>query len=174
MYFLSSKKFFCTYWFDTNSKVSFMHFFGKLGYKTHVFPFFYYFPFISNKHMFLLSPSKKYTKTLTSKFSNTFFGVSSGYFRYMELKGIGFKVLYSHATHCLFFFLGYNHIISFSLPISVQVKVRKQYILLFSYENSFLSYTCSNIKALRYPDPYRGKGILFRDEILKIKPGKQR
>ncbi len=174
MYFLSSKKFFCTYWFNVDSKFTFFNFFGKLGHKFNAFNFYYYFPFFFRNNVYFFSSSKKYTNTLRTTFSNVYFGVTSGYFRYVELKGVGFKVLYSPTTHSLFFFLGYNHIVSFYLPISVQVKVRKQYILLFSYDNSTLSYICSQIKSLRFPDPYRGKGVLFRDEVLKFKPGKQR
>lgn len=174
MYFLSSKKFFCTFWLNAENKSSFFNFFGKLGHKFITFPFYYYFPFYRNGNIFFFSSSKKYTNTITSVFSNIYFGLTSGYFRYIELKGVGFKVLYSASTHSLFFFLGYNHVISFYLPISVQVKVRKQYILLFSYDKSILSYVCSQIKSLRFPDPYRGKGVLFRDEIIKFKPGKQR
>lgn len=174
MYFLPSKKFFCTFWFDLNSRSTFFNFIGKLGRRAVIFPFFYYFPFFYRGDIFFLSPHKKYTKTVYGLFSSTFFGVTSGYFRYMELKGVGFRVLYSPSMHCLFFFLGYNHVTSFYLPISVQIKVRKQYILFFSYDKSVLSYVCSQVKYLRFPDPYRGKGILFRDEILKFKPGKQR
>lgn len=157
-------------------KSNFMKISGALGSKFFRLKFFYYFPFFSNNNsvLFFLSPYKKYVSTLRSSLSTSFFGVNSGYFRYLELKGIGFKVLYSQPKHCLFFFLGYNHVTSFYLPISVQVKVRKQFVLLFSYDNSVLSQVCSQIKLLRSPDPYRGKGITFKDEIINFKPGKQR
>lgn len=174
MYFLSSRKFFCTFWLDANCKSSFFNFFGKLGHKLVVFSFHHYFPFYYKNNIFFFSPSRNYTNTIRSVFSNVYSGLTSGYFRYIELKGVGFRVLYSPYTHSLFFFLGYNHVISYYLPISVQIKVRKQYILLFSYDKSVLSYICSQIKSLRFPDPYRGKGVLFRDEVLKFKPGKQR
>lgn len=176
MYFISSNKFFFKYWFDTTSRATSIKISGKFGNKFFNFKFYYYYPFFSkcNKVIYFFSPHKKYISTFNSFFSNSFFGVNSGYFKYLELKGVGFKVLYSLSKHCLFFFLGYNHVTAFYLPFSVQAKVRKQFILVFSYDNATLSHVCSQIKLLRLPDPYRGKGIIFKDELLKFKPGKQR
>lgn len=181
MYFITTKKFFFIYWFNSSSKLNIMNFVGKLGINNYKFSFNYYVPYffyIKNsffkKEFYFLTFSKKFIGSFFTNISNLVEGVTSGYFRYLELKGVGFKVLYSQATHSLFFFLGYNHIVSYKLSYSIQVKIRKQYILLFSYNKSLLSYVSYQIKSLRFPDVYRGKGILFKEEILKLKPGKQR
>lgn len=182
MYFISRKKFLFYYWFNPSSKISFFSFVGKIGRANFKFSFNYYFPYIFaynnnsfiKKDYYFLTYSKKFIKSFFSLFKNSITGISSGFFRYIDLKGVGFRVLYSSDFHSLYFFLGYNNVTSYKLPNSVRVKIRKQQILLFSYDNCRLSYVCYEIKSLRFPDPYRGKGILFREEHLVFKPGKQR
>jgi ribosomal protein L6P/L9E len=182
MYFISRKKFIFCFWFNTYYKKSFVNFIGKIGLINFKISFNYYLPyfFVNNNNLplrrdyYFITYSKKFIRSFFSFFKNSILGVSSGYFRYIDLKGVGFKVLYSSDFHSLYFFLGYNNITSYKLPSSVRVKIRKQQILLFSYDNSILSYVCYEIKSLRFPDPYRGKGVLFREEILTFKPGKQR
>lgn len=180
MYFLKSKKFFCTYWFNNLSRQLYFDFVGPLGFRRRKYSYFYYFPFFNttnssySSRFFFFVSEKKYVGTFFSTVSESIFDISSGYFRYIELKGVGFRVLYSSMLNTLYFFLGYNHVTAFKVPLGVNIKVRKQYVLLFSYDKVLLSSTCYMIKSLRFPDPYRGKGVLYKDEILKFKPGKQR
>lgn len=97
-----------------------------------------------------------------------------GYYSILHVKGIGFKVFYFARLHSLYFSLGYNHIVKYRLPLDINVKVRKQYLLFFSYNRSLLGSSVYQIQHLRFPDPYRGKGIRFRFQIMVFKPGKQR
>jgi|UPI00068A7296 hypothetical protein len=99
---------------------------------------------------------------------------SFGYYSVLHVKGIGFKVFYYAKEHSLYFVLGYNHMVKFKLPQSVFVKVRKQYVIFFSADKNLLGSSLYYIIHLRYPDPYRGKGIRYRFQIIKFKPGKQR
>jgi ribosomal protein L6P/L9E len=98
----------------------------------------------------------------------------SGYYSVLHVNGIGFKIFYFGRQHSLYFSLGYNHIVKFKLPKELTVKVRKQYLLLFSYNKSSLGTSVYQIQHLRFPDPYRGKGIRFRFQIITFKLGKQR
>jgi ribosomal protein L6P/L9E len=95
------------------------------------------------------------------------------YFQILHVKGIGFKVYYYWKTKSLYFNLGYNHICKYCLEYIAEVKVRKQYLILFTKIISLIFYV-NEIKNLRFPDPYRGKGIRFRFQEIKFKPGKQR
>ena len=95
------------------------------------------------------------------------------FFQILHVKGIGFKVYYYWNTKSLYFNLGYNHICKYCLENIAEVKVRKQYLLLFTKIISLIFYV-NEIKNLRFPDPYRGKGIRFRFQEMKFKPGKQR
>lgn len=124
-------------------------------------------------------------------FSNSFFvsrsslGSSLSFFRdkfrsrygnycVLHVKGIGFKVFYFSRYHSLYFLLGYNHLVKFRLPDTIFAKVRKQYVLLFSDSKVDLGRVTYSIRHLRFPDPYRGKGIRYRFQLIKFKPGKQR
>jgi len=95
------------------------------------------------------------------------------FYQILHVKGIGFKVYYHSREHSLYFNVGYNHLCKFSMVLSWGVKVRKQYILIFKKGFSLIS-LAKEIIRLRKPDPYRGKGIRFRFQELKFKPGKQR
>jgi ribosomal protein L6P/L9E len=95
------------------------------------------------------------------------------FFQILHVKGIGFKVYYYKKTTSLYFNLGYNHICKYCLAGFAAVKVRKQYLLIFTTIRSIMFYI-NEIKNLRFPDPYRGKGIRFRFQEMKFKPGKQR
>lgn len=97
-----------------------------------------------------------------------------GYYSVLHVKGIGFKVFYFSRLHTLYFSLGYNHIVKYKLSKNIFVKVRKQYLLFFSCDKCSLGNSIYQIRHLRFPDPYRGKGIRFRFQIMNFKPGKQR
>jgi len=97
-----------------------------------------------------------------------------GFYTILHVKGIGFKVFYFARLHSLYFSLGYNHVVKYKLPREVVVKVRKQYLLFFSCNKYSLGNSIYQIQHLRFPDPYRGKGIRFRFQVIVFKPGKQR
>jgi large subunit ribosomal protein L6 len=95
-------------------------------------------------------------------------------FQILHVKGIGFKVYYYRKQHSLYFNLGYNHLCKYKLDRLTYVKVRKQYTLVYSRIFSKFNLSVYEIRHLRYPDPYRGKGIRFRFQHIIFKPGKQR
>lgn len=109
----------------------------------------------------------KYLTTLTCVYDNIFYQI-------LHVKGIGFKVYMYIRERSLYFLLGYNHICKYRLPQSIFTKVRKNHLLMYSTINASLNSVIYQIKHLRYPDPYRGKGIRYRFQIMKFKPGKQR
>jgi hypothetical protein len=101
-------------------------------------------------------------------------GLRGGYFCVLHVKGIGFKVFLSVIQRALYFFLGYNHLTKFKVPATVTAKPLKNHILLFTFRNDFFGSTVYHVRRLRFPDPYRGKGIRYRYQIMRFKPGKQR
>ncbi len=118
-------------------------------------------------------PLKKNLGSVVSCYKSLFKS-QLGHYSILHVKGIGFKVFYFSRVHSLYFLLGYNHIVKYKLPKEVFVKVRKQFLLFFSHHAQSLGTSIYQIQHLRYPDPYRGKGIRFRFQIIKFKPGKQR
>lgn len=91
---------------------------------------------------------------------------------YLILKGIGFKVVLNNET--LLFKLGYSHEIKRSIPIGITVTALDQTKLILSGSNwDHLTQFASQLKQLKKIDPYKGKGILLKNETILRKEGKK-
>ena len=98
-------------------------------------------------------------------------GVSAGFTRVLELVGTGYKVEGRGGT--LFFTLGYSHPIEFPLPPGITAQVEKaNRITLKGVDREELGQLCANLRSLRPPDPYKGKGVRYAGEVLRRKVGK--
>jgi large subunit ribosomal protein L6 len=74
----------------------------------------------------------------------------------------------------LYFFLGYNHVTKYKFANLVDFRPLKGHVLIFSVQKALFGSAIYQLRHLRYPDPYRGKGIRYRFQLMKFKPGKQR
>ena len=85
--------------------------------------------------------------------------------------GVGYRAeLKEQSIHLL---LGFSHPIVYQLPEAVTAKVEKQTLLTFSStDKQILGEVCAQIRALRPPEPYKGKGIRYSDEHVRRKAGK--
>jgi large subunit ribosomal protein L6 len=98
-------------------------------------------------------------------------GVTEGFERRLEIVGIGYRV--QHSGRNLTFSLGYSHPIVFALPEGVQAEVDKQTaIVIRGVDKHLVGQTAAQIRALRRPDPYKGKGIRYAGEVVRKKVGK--
>jgi large subunit ribosomal protein L6 len=93
----------------------------------------------------------------------------------MEVVGVGYRV--SNTGNLLELTLGFSHPVLFLIPdeISVETKMEKganPTIILKGADKQLLGQVCAKIRALRKPEPYKGKGIRFSGEILRRKAGK--
>lgn len=118
--------------------------------------------------------SRSYFGAIIAILRNLDVGLKAGYFRILHVKGIGFKVFQSLLRRSLYFFLGYNHITKFSVAKFVDFRPLKGHVLLFSSQKPLFGAAIYKIRHLRFPDPYRGKGIRYRFQLMRFKPGKQR
>lgn len=109
-----------------------------------------------------------------ARFRILYLGLYGGHFCVLHAKGIGFKVYLSTLRHALYFFLGYNHITKYILPANVSAKPLKGHILFHTARRDSFGASVFYTRHLRFPDPYRGKGIRYRYQVIKFKPGKQR
>ncbi len=109
-----------------------------------------------------------------SLIANMVKGVSEGFKKEMEIVGVGYRVDLKGDT--LIFGLGYSHPVEFKLPEGIKAEVdhkaRPIKLTLTGIDKQLLGQTAANIRALRPPDSYKGKGIRYADERLKLKPGK--
>jgi large subunit ribosomal protein L6 len=98
-------------------------------------------------------------------------GVHTGFTQTLEIVGVGYRA--EARGQALQLSLGYSHPILFQLPPGVQARVEKQTVLtLESIDRQLLGETAATIRRLRPPEPYKGKGIKYAEEILRRKAGK--
>ena len=98
-------------------------------------------------------------------------GVSGGFSRTLEINGVGYRA--DGRTNALYITVGYSHPIMYQLPAGVTAKVEKQTIVtLEGNDRQLLGEVAAGIRALRPPEPYKGKGIKYSDEVIRRKAGK--
>ena len=107
--------------------------------------------------------------------NNMVVGVSEGFKKTLELVGVGYRV--SNKGNLLEFSLGYSHSIFLMLPDIVKVETKSErnqnpFIFLESCDKQLLGLICAKIRSFRMPEPYKGKGILFKGEVIRRKSGK--
>jgi large subunit ribosomal protein L6 len=97
-------------------------------------------------------------------------GVTAGFSKQLELVGVGFKV--AVAGNKLNLDLGFSHPVIFELPKGVEAKVEKNVITLSSADKQLVGQTAAQIRKLKKPEPYKGKGIRYVGETVREKAGK--
>jgi len=99
-------------------------------------------------------------------------GVSQGYKKQLEIKGVGYRA--QAKGNKIAFTLGYSHPIEFELPAGITAATddKMTSLTLSGVEKQLLGQVAANIKKLRAPDVYKGKGVRFVGERLKLKAGK--
>jgi large subunit ribosomal protein L6 len=103
--------------------------------------------------------------------ANIVTGVSTGFTRTLEIVGVGYRA--EARGESIHLALGYSHPIVYQLPKGVSVKIDKQTVLTLTGNNRhLLGEVCAQIRALRPPEPYKGKGIRYSDERVRRKAGK--
>jgi len=102
---------------------------------------------------------------------NMVIGVSKGFERTLEINGIGYRA--ESTGKSLKLTLGYSHPIDFKLPEGITATVDKQNVIKISgIDKEVVGQTCAEIRALRPPEPYKGKGIKYAEEQIQRKAGK--
>lgn len=107
--------------------------------------------------------------------NNMVTGVTTGFKTSQEIVGVGFKV--SAQGQILDLSLGYSHTIMFELPKEIKAtatteKGKAPSLVLESHDKELLGMVAAKLRSLRKPDVYKGKGVRFAGEQLRIKPGK--
>ena len=110
-----------------------------------------------------------------SLINNMVIGVSEGYSKTLELVGVGYRV--SNQEQVLEFALGYTHNIFLKLPKEVKIETKSErnqnpIVILESCDKQLLGQVCAKIRSFRKPEPYKGKGVRFKGELVRRKAGK--
>tara|TARA_B100000963_G_scaffold336865_1_gene332329 strand:- start:5092 stop:5640 length:549 start_codon:yes stop_codon:yes gene_type:complete len=110
--------------------------------------------------------------TTRSIINNMVVGVSSGFEKKLELKGVGYRAKASGKL--LELTLGFSHPVKYQLPEEVDVETPSQTeIVLKSHDKQILGQAAAEIRAFRPPEPYKGKGVRYSDENVKRKEAKK-
>ena len=109
------------------------------------------------------------TRTLVK---NAVEGVVKGYDRTLEISGVGFKAEVKGKE--IHFALGFSHPVVFKLPegITAEVDAKQTKLAVRGVDKHLLGLTAAKIRALRPPEPYKGKGIKYTNETIRRKAGK--
>ena len=106
---------------------------------------------------------------------NMVVGVSEGYKKTLELVGVGYRA--SNNGQVLELALGYTHNIFLGLPDEVKVQTvsernQNPLIVFESVDKQLIGQVCAKIRSFRKPEPYKGKGVKFKGEVIRRKAGK--
>ena len=109
------------------------------------------------------------TRTLVK---NALEGVQKGYERGLEITGVGYKAEVKGKD--IHFALGYSHPVVFKLPegVTAEVDAKQTKLTVRAVDKHLLGLTAAKIRALRPPEPYKGKGIKYANETIRRKEGK--
>ena len=108
-----------------------------------------------------------------SLINNAIIGTSKGYEKILELSGVGYRAALK--GNILNLQLGFSHDINFDIPDGVKIQVEKQVILKISgTDKQQVGMVASEIKSIRPPEPYKGKGIKEQGQYILRKEGKKK
>lgn len=108
--------------------------------------------------------------TMRNLIANMMKGVTEGFSKQLEVVGIGYKV--TLAGKKIMLEVGYSHPVEFPLPVGIEGAVEKNTVTLRGADRALLGETAARLRSIRKPEPYKGKGIKYVDEVIRRKAGK--
>lgn len=124
-----------------------------------------------------LVPNTKFGRaiwaTTRALLANNVLGVTKGFEKVLELKGVGYRAQLQGKE--LVLALGYSHDVKFQVPEGINITVDKQTVVTISgIDKQLVGEVAANIRKWREPEPYKGKGIRYSDEYVIRKEGKKK
>lgn len=122
----------------------------------------------------VVNPGNKKEKALwglyRSLIKNMAVGVTEGYEKKLEINGVGYRAAVSGKKLTLD--VGFSHPVDFNLPDGIDVKVEGNIITISGIDKQLVGDTAAQIRKIRKPEPYKGRGIKYVDEVIRRKVGK--
>lgn len=109
--------------------------------------------------------------TYASHIKNMLVGVTTGFGKQLELQGIGFRA--SLSGRDLTLSLGFSHPVIYKAPEGINFNVDKNIITVSGLEKEKVGQAAAELRALKPPEPYKGKGIRYLGEVVRQKAGKK-
>jgi large subunit ribosomal protein L6 len=112
--------------------------------------------------------------TARTVLNNLVQGVSKGYTRNLELNGVGYKAAVD-SNNIITLSLGYSHDVKYALPEGIKVTMEKPTAIAISgASKELVGQVASEIRSFRKPEPYKGKGVKYAEERIRMKEGKKK
>lgn len=99
-------------------------------------------------------------------------GVSEGFEKKLEIRGVGYKAALEGESK-IRLDLGFSHPIFMEIPKGLSVKIEKQFITIAGFDKQQVGQLGAKIRAIRKPEPYKGKGVRYFGEVVRKKEGKK-
>ena len=109
--------------------------------------------------------------TYASHIMNMIEGVTTGFKKVLIIEGIGFKA--AIAGEKMTFNLGFSHPVEMMIPKGIKVTVEKGNVTVTGIDKELVGLFCARVVALKKPEPYKGKGIKYEGQVIKLKQGKK-
>ena len=121
-----------------------------------------------------LKTSKQLHGTTNSVINNMLVGVSEGFKRELEINGVGYR--FQVQGNKVVITAGYSHPVELVIPNGIKVEMPDKStteLIISGYDKQAVSEFAANIRKVREPEPYKGKGIKFKEEHIRRKEGKK-
>ena len=102
--------------------------------------------------------------------NNAIIGLTKGYEKKLEVNGVGFRV--SGGGQEIEMSLGFSHPVKYKSKDGVNLTVEKMTITVSGIDKQAVGQVAAEIRSLKKPEPYKGKGIKYADEVIRRKVGK--
>ncbi len=172
---LSSVEMSNLYYFCLNNNKFFLMYTNKNKYKYFTIPS--CFTFQKDQQTFIFSSELKDQTFLNSYVTSFIFWIKQNnktFKKKLLLKGLGFRAYLSDDKSKICFKIGFSHIIALSIPKNINnIIIEKNYITVEGDNIALVGNFCRQIKSLKLPDSYKGKGFLYKNEVISLKPIKK-
>ncbi|MFH1207391.1 MAG: 50S ribosomal protein L6 [Patescibacteria group bacterium] len=102
--------------------------------------------------------------------NNAVIGVVSGFSKKLEISGVGFRA--AVAGRSLNLNVGFSHPVEYKIPDGIEIKVEKNTITVSGIDKQSVGQVAAQIRDIKPPEPYKGKGIKYSGEVIRRKAGK--
>jgi len=109
--------------------------------------------------------------TLGANLKNAIVGVTTGFMKSLEIQGIGFKA--AMEGNNLSLNVGFSHPVKFTTPEGIKIAIEKAFIRISGSDKQVVGQTAAQIRKIKKPEPYQGKGIRYVGEQVRRKAGKK-
>lgn len=109
--------------------------------------------------------------TMRALLNNAIIGVSEGFLKILEIEGVGYRAAMEGDN--LILSLGFSHPVKVTPQKGIKISINKNMIKISGIDKNLVGQVAADIRALKKPEPYKGKGIKYQGEIIRRKEGKK-